>query len=144
MGSLEPNAPDGPSSYHSPEIFKVGSIAKEELTTFSESEIRPIGPCSSLNEYYSMYLKLVLDLILSEEMYSQRTVDAYLIHRLLLDMLPKVIPATAQDCFYLKHADDKGNHILIDDNSNVTAIIDWEWAYTAPKTFGLQLTYFFV
>ncbi|KAF7630233.1 hypothetical protein AFLA_010860 [Aspergillus flavus NRRL3357] len=34
--------------------------------------------------------------------------------------------------FYLRHADDKGDHILIDDDYNITGIIDWEWAYAAP------------
>lgn len=28
---------------------------------------------------------------------------------------------------YLKHGDDKGDHIMIDDNGNVVSVIDWEW-----------------
>ena len=31
--------------------------------------------------------------------------------------------------FYLKHADDKGDHILVDREYNITGIIDWERAH---------------
>ncbi|PWI77004.1 hypothetical protein PCL_04198 [Purpureocillium lilacinum] len=66
-------------------------------------------------------------------MYTQRPVDAYLIHRFLTDLVPTITPASTGDIkFYLKHADDKGDHILVDDDFNVTGIIDWEWAHTAP------------
>ena len=56
--------------------------------------------------------------------------DAYVIHRLPLDLVPKVEADDAQ--FYLKHADDKDDHIMVDNDFNITAIIDWEWAHTAP------------
>ncbi|WVQ65206.1 uncharacterized protein L199_003379 [Kwoniella botswanensis] len=36
--------------------------------------------------------------------------------------------------FYLKHADDKGDHIFVDDEGHITGIIDWEWAYVTSKT----------
>lgn len=35
---------------------------------------------------------------------------------------------------YLKHADDKGFHILIDEHSNITGLINWEWCFTAPAS----------
>jgi len=66
-------------------------------------------------------------------MYTQRPVDAYLIHRFLTDLVPTITPASTGDIkFYLKHADDKGDHIVVDDDFNVIGIIDWEWAHTAP------------
>ncbi|KAJ5946821.1 hypothetical protein N7454_003660 [Penicillium verhagenii] len=36
--------------------------------------------------------------------------------------------------FYLEHADEKGDQILVDDEFNITGIIDWEWAYTDTKS----------
>ncbi|KAK0723093.1 hypothetical protein B0T26DRAFT_641885, partial [Lasiosphaeria miniovina] len=33
--------------------------------------------------------------------------------------------------FYLKHPDDKGDYILVDDTLNITSVIDWEWTRTA-------------
>lgn len=43
--------------------------------------------------------------------------------------------------FYLKHVDDKGDHILVDENSNVTGIIDWQMARIVPRreAFALSL-----
>ena len=43
--------------------------------------------------------------------------------------------------FYLKHTDDKGDHILVDDEFNVTGIIDWSFARRLPAydAFGPSL-----
>jgi hypothetical protein len=34
----------------------------------------------------------------------------------------------------LKHADEKGDQILVDDEFNITGIIDWEWSHTDSKS----------
>lgn len=34
----------------------------------------------------------------------------------------------------MRHFDDKGDHIMVDEDFNITGIIDWEGAYTAQKT----------
>jgi hypothetical protein len=50
-----------------------------------------------------------------------------------------VLPAVHDDeKFYLKHADDKGDHILVDEHFNVTGIIDWEWAHTASPAHAFN------
>ncbi|CAJ2506885.1 Uu.00g080710.m01.CDS01 [Anthostomella pinea] len=92
-------------------------------------------------EYHVSSLRLILDLIIRKEMYSQQSVDAYLIHRFLLDLAPLVLPPSSvpdDGLFYLKHADDKGDHIMIDENYHVTGIIDWEWAHTAPAALAFK------
>lgn len=52
-----------------------------------------------------------------------------------LDSVPRVLYHHGLDDgqFYLMHADDKGGHILIDDDYNITGIVDWEWAHTSSK-----------
>jgi hypothetical protein len=35
--------------------------------------------------------------------------------------------------FYLKQYDDKGDHILVDEEHNITGIIDWEFASLKPR-----------
>jgi len=40
--------------------------------------------------------------------------------------------------FYLKHADDKEEHILVDEHFNVTGIIDCERAHTAPPSHAFN------
>ncbi|KAF3395394.1 hypothetical protein DPV78_008516 [Talaromyces pinophilus] len=60
---------------------------------------------------------------------------AYLIHRFLLDSVPKEVLSHHDDGrFYLRHADNKGDHILVDDDYNTTGILDWEWAHTDTKS----------
>lgn len=60
---------------------RVGPFARKSLTDFNGSHILPLGPYSSLQEYYTSSIKLILDLVIREEMYSQNPIDAYLIHR---------------------------------------------------------------
>jgi hypothetical protein len=109
------------------------------LTTFEQTKMRTTGPFSSLEEYHASSLRLILDLIVREEIYSQQAVDAYLIHRFLVDLVPLVLPlAQGNDDFYLKHAYDKGDHILVDEHFNVTGIIDWEWAHTASASHAFN------
>lgn len=130
LGSL-----DRPGDSH------VGPFARESLTDFTQSEMHTTGPFSSLEEYHKSSLQLILDLILREEIYSQQAVNAYLIHRFLIDLVPSVLPLPGQDDekkYYLKHADDKGDHILVDDDFNMTGIIDWEWAHTAPPAYAFN------
>ncbi|KAJ8127627.1 hypothetical protein O1611_g6006 [Lasiodiplodia mahajangana] len=126
LGSL-----DRPGDSH------IGPFARESLTDFTGAEMHAIGPFSSLEEYHKAELHLILDLILRGEMYSQRPVDAYLVHRFLLDLVPLMVSKSIPDDnphYYLKHADDKGDHILVDEDYNITGIIDWEWAHTAPPS----------
>jgi hypothetical protein len=123
MGSL-----DQPGSDH------VGPFARESLTDYMDSQMRPLGPFASREEYIVSSIRLTLDLIIRGEAYSDRAIDAFLIHRFLLDAASQNVPAKAEpNQFYLKHADDKGDHILVDDDYNITGVIDWEWAHTDSK-----------
>ncbi|EEQ32320.1 hypothetical protein McanMca71_006412 [Microsporum canis] len=119
----------------------IGSFARESLTERVDEKIHAVGPCLSRNEYLKESIRLILNLILGEEMYTARAVDAYVIHLFLLDSIDAVCSAQAvpdNGLFYLKHADDKGDHILVDGDHNITAIIDWEWAYTTSKSIAFN------
>lgn len=124
-----------------PGTEKMGAFARESLLDLQDSQIHGISPLTSWSGYHTSAINLVLDLIQRGEMYTNQPVDAYLVHRFLLELIPKVLPTdpsmNGQDGkFYLKHADDKGDHILVDDDFNITGIIDWEWAYTAPLSLA--------
>lgn len=125
-----------------PGLAHVGGIAQEVTTDFTGPEMHLAGPFSSVEDYHKHSTRLILDLILREEMYTDRPVSAYLIHLFLLDILPSVLPppspAPPVQRLYLKHADDKGDHILIDRDFNITGIIDWEWAHTAPPSLAFN------
>ncbi|KAI1178480.1 hypothetical protein F4777DRAFT_537776 [Nemania sp. FL0916] len=129
LGSL-----DCPGNSH------IGAFAQESLTDYTEAKMRALGPFTSVEDYYKSSIELILDQIIRGEVYSERPVDAYLIHRYLLDLVPLMSSLSAQydgHCF-LKHADDKGDHILVDEDFNITGIIDWEWARTAPPTIAFN------
>jgi len=126
-------------SLDTPGASHIGAFARESLTDFVQSEMRTTGPFSSLEDFHLSSLRLILDLIVREEIYSQQAVDAYLIHRFLIDLVPHVLPSVRDDeNFYLKHADDKGDHILVDEHFNITGIIDWEWAHTASPAHAFN------
>jgi len=114
----------------------IGAFAQKSLVDFHDSYMKAIGPCSSPKEYFIASIELTLDLIMRQEAYTNRPVDAFLIHRYLLDSVPRIITNNELDDgnFYLKHVDEKGDHILVDDDYNITGIIDWEWAYTDSKS----------
>jgi aminoglycoside phosphotransferase (APT) family kinase protein len=128
-------------SLDQPGTSRIGPFARESLTDYrSSGGMRAIGPCSSHEEYLIATLRLTLNLIVRQECYTPRAVDAYLIHRYLLDCVPAVLSHHTLDDghFYLKHADEKGDHILIDDGANITGVVDWEWAHTAPKSTAFK------
>lgn len=119
-------------SLHTPGSMQIGPFADESFTNFENCHMRTSGPFLSSREYNVAYLNFIQALILRTEKYSNRPVDAYLIHRFLIDLIPHVFTSDPSGEFFLKHADDKGDHILVDEEFNVTGIIDWEWAHTAP------------
>lgn len=122
----------------------IGPFARESLIDFdTSSTMKTLGPFGSLRDYHTAEIKLILNLILRQEMYSQQPVDAYLIHLFLLSILPLItdmVDSTKADnsWFFLTHPDDKGDHILVDSDYHITAILDWEWAYTAPPALAFN------
>lgn len=84
-------------SLNQPDTPHIGPFARESLTDSVGSEINSIGPCSSLKDYHVASIRLVLDLIMCEEIYTEQSVDAYLIHRFLLEIVPDVLPELRPD-----------------------------------------------
>ncbi|KAG0636508.1 hypothetical protein HOY80DRAFT_1017404 [Tuber brumale] len=81
-----------------------------------------IGPFINLRDYYCTLIPRILHLIFVGELYPFWAVDAFLIHSFLFDLLGQC------------HFDDKDDHIMVDEDFNITGIIDWEGAHTAQKT----------
>jgi hypothetical protein len=40
--------------------------------------------------------------------------------------------------FYIRHFDDTGDHILVDEKLNIKAIIDWQWPSALGKQFAFN------
>lgn len=68
------------------------------------------------------------------------SVDNYLAFLWRLRALPDLVAESAsrEGPFYLKHYDDKGDHILVDDDYNITGIIDWEFASAEAKELAFS------
>jgi hypothetical protein len=51
--------------------------------------MKALRPFLSTEEYFTTQIELILDLIVRQESYIDRPVDAFLIHRFLLDKVPQ-------------------------------------------------------
>ena len=122
-------------SFDRPGTEHAGSFVRESLTDYKDPRMLPMGPFTLSEEYFIASIRLTLDLIMREECFTPQAIDAYLIHRFLLYSVPKEIFSHRDDGrFYLRHADNKGDHILVDDDYDITGILDWEWAHTDTKS----------
>jgi hypothetical protein len=69
---------------------------------------------------------------------AENAVDMFLAHRFRLEVIDQMgtSPSEAHretENFYLKHPDDKGDHIFVNDNHDIVGILDWEWCSTVSK-----------
>lgn len=101
--------------------------------------IDPYGPFKTSAEYYTAWAEQYLVLIADGQLYPQFPVEAYLVYRFLQEKAAEL--SDAEEDFYLKHVDDKGDHLLVDKDLNITGIIDWQMARVVPRqeAFGLSL-----
>lgn len=124
--------------------LKKSGIASDRFVRLSQH-----GPYSSTLSYYTSVAELHLDLIADGQIFAGYPKEAFCFYRLLRDNVAPVL-AILNDClndclplqgFFLKHADDKGDHILVDADYNITGIIDWQFARFVPpvEAFGLSL-----
>jgi aminoglycoside phosphotransferase (APT) family kinase protein len=121
--------------------FEIGPIAGDRTGTLTW-----LGPFESAKTYYEAWCEEHLRLIANRQLLTQFSVNAYLVFQYLKEqaLQGKLDPAQAQwdtGPFYLKHTDDKGDHIMVDDEFNITGIIDWTFSRIVPKfeAFGPSL-----
>ncbi|KAF6814456.1 glucan 1,3-beta-glucosidase [Colletotrichum sojae] len=115
---------------------KVGGFAQEPWFT---TAARPSGPFASVEAAYVAVVRQHLRAISDKEIASL-PVDNYLAFLYRLSLIPELAASSSSTHgpFYLKHYDDKGDHILIDDEYNITGIIDWEFASAEPKELAFS------
>ena len=113
---------------------KICGFAQSQLF---ESPSDPLGPFNTLESSLRAMLAQQIRLIANGEL-STLKVDNYLSHRWRVDMIPEVLSVHNHSGFFLKHFDDKGDHILVDQDFNITGIIDWEFASLEPKALAFS------
>ncbi|GAB1207380.1 hypothetical protein APSETT445_006096 [Aspergillus pseudonomiae] len=132
-GSLLP----GPS----PSKPVVSAVASDRFLVLS-----PSGPFATAKDYYTSFVEQNMALIADDQLFPSFPVNAYLVFLFLKSQIPNLastanrnIETTEQ--FYIKHVDDKGDHLMVDDELNIVGIIDWQMARVVPanEAFGPSL-----
>jgi hypothetical protein len=122
----------------------VGSLAYSETGTIDIQGLAdpstfhlgqgPLGPFASSLEGARDMLKTIFGMIVSGEIDNSSPVDTYLVHRFRLDIVDILYNDMQSDSqIFLKHPDDKGDHILVNESFDIVGIIDWEWTQTVSK-----------
>lgn len=103
-------------------------------STFRLGGDGPLGPFSSSLEGSRAILELYLTMISNGEINAAHPLDAYLAHRYRLDLANSHFSdAPPGEKFFLKHPEDKGDHIMINDSFDIVGVIDWEWTQTVSR-----------
>lgn len=113
---------------------KISGFAQPQLF---DSPNAPLGPFDTLESSLRAMLAQQMRLIASGEL-STFAVDNYLTHCWRMDMIPEVLSLHNDAGFFLKHFDDKGDHIMVDEDFKITGIIDWEFASVEPKAMAFS------
>ena len=131
----------GSLTLDSNEAVCVGPITGDRSGFLSQ-----LGPFSDAKAFYVRYAEEHLRLITDGQLWGRYPMDAYLMFKHLRELAPQgkcntLERAGDEGPFFLKHTDDKGDHIMVDDQYNVTGVIDWSFARTLPAydTFGPSL-----
>jgi hypothetical protein len=126
IGSLMPSGGEGAS-------FEIQGIAHHSTFNMAELNVRPLGPFDSSAEAAHGLVEHYLGMIEGGEIDSAYLDDVRLAHRFRLGVIDRIWQGQQRERFYLKHPDDKGDHILVDDSFTIVGMIDWEWAQTVSK-----------
>ncbi|KAJ8069598.1 hypothetical protein OCU04_000036 [Sclerotinia nivalis] len=125
--------------------YFVGPLASELLSDFEFSDnnegLKTLGPFHDLAHYYDQIIARILCMIVNGVFYTPWPIETYLIHLSLHDLASSLsfsqsFSTAGNGKFYLKHLDDQGSHIMVDEDYNITGVIDGEWAFTAPATIA--------
>ncbi|KAG6222048.1 hypothetical protein E4U34_001612 [Claviceps purpurea] len=118
--------------------IQVGALA-EHSTFRSGDGGMPLGPFRSSNKAFRAIVEANMRMVVTGEIgEAEQALDVLLAHRFRLDVLDEVSEQTTTadkggEKFFLKHADEKGDHILVNDDFDIVGIIDWEWCSTASR-----------
>ncbi|KAL4957808.1 hypothetical protein BDW69DRAFT_155362 [Aspergillus filifer] len=126
---------------HDTDQFEVSAMASNRFVA-----LHPYGPFKDSLEYLRSITESYLDLIADGQLHHTHPLKAFILYHFLnqnaLTLLAPITHAAAQvqnqTHFFPKHVDDKDDHPLVDENYNVTGIIDWQFARVVPpaEAFG--------
>lgn len=120
----------------------VSAIASERFLILS-----PQGPFNTSMDYYTSFVEQNMALISDGQLFALFPANAYLVFAYLKSQLqtlaakPKLNLVEATEQLYLKNVDDKGDHLMVDDELNIIGIIYWQMVRVVPadEAFGPSL-----
>ncbi|KAG6013426.1 hypothetical protein E4U54_006758 [Claviceps lovelessii] len=113
--------------------MQLGGLAQHS-TCRSGDGGRPLGPFRSSRDAFGALVEAHLRMIAAGEIgTADNAPDVFRAHRFRLDLVDQVSESNGGERFFLKHADDKGDHILVNADFDIVAIIDWEWCGTTSR-----------
>jgi len=119
----------------------VSAVTSERFLVLS-----PSGPFPTAKDYYTSFVEQNMALIADRQLFTSFPVNAYLVFLFLKSQIQNLTSTSNHDLetteqFYLKHVDDKGIHLMVDDKLNIVGIIDWQMARVVPasEAFGPSL-----
>ncbi|WWC96667.1 hypothetical protein V866_003539 [Kwoniella sp. B9012] len=103
-----------------------------------------LGPFSSMKDRYLAHIKAALDYILLGAICQSDPIDAYLWHLELEELVnhSAVLAQPLQEVF-VKHDDEKGDHLMWNEEGKIVGVLDWEWAYVTSKGEAFSSPYIF-
>ncbi|RFU29515.1 hypothetical protein B7463_g6833, partial [Scytalidium lignicola] len=107
--------------------IKVSAVASDRFLVLT-----PTGPFATSTDYYAAFAEQYLELIVDGQLYTEYPINAYLVYLFLKDNVAQLVSQEENQRYYLKHVDDKGDHLLVDEQLNITGIIDWQMARIVP------------
>ncbi|KAF9882817.1 hypothetical protein FE257_005124 [Aspergillus nanangensis] len=126
--------------------LKISAIASERFPVLS-----PSGPYDTAIDYYTSFVEKNMSLIADGQLFPSFPLNANLVFLYLKsqiqDFSPKSNSQSVENTeqfteqFYIKHVDDKGDHLMVDEELNIIGIIDWQMARVVPadEAFGPSL-----
>ncbi|KAI9675960.1 MAG: hypothetical protein M1829_003198 [Trizodia sp. TS-e1964] len=97
-------------------------------------EAEPLRPFKHTSDYYKARIEHCINLLQNGEITAPDPVDAYLVYMTLLSNLP----TNDSNPRYLNHLDSRDANFLVDDEYNITGVIDWESAIVSPNYSAFQ------
>jgi aminoglycoside phosphotransferase (APT) family kinase protein len=112
----------------------VGPFA--QIHTFSVPS-QSLGPFDTLEKSLNAIENHEIKMIENGEL-STLALDNYLTHLWRRERIPELVANVTDPRFYIRHFDDKGDHILVNEDFNITGIIDWEGASAEGAPFAFN------
>ncbi|KAK4210075.1 hypothetical protein QBC37DRAFT_350636 [Rhypophila decipiens] len=120
------------------EGLAVGPLASNRFLHLDHT----LGAFSTAAEYYASVAQAYLDILAGSQLVQSDAEAARQFYEAVRDNASIIATLLSEfELFFLKHVDDKGDHLLVDEDYNIVGIIDWQFARVVPaaEAFGPSL-----